>query len=391
MSDMTYSKSIYNALVILMISCPCALVVSIPLTYFGGIGGASKKGILIKGSSFIDSLNKVKCIVFDKTGTLTKGVFKLTKIAPFNSLSEEELLSTAVEIEKQSNHPIALAVASIVPIDTSCSRHCEDPSCLTPEAIHSPYSQNSTLHSPPSTLKDFQELPGQGLSATLNEKPILAGNAKLMTSHQINFTEAQETGTIVYVAIDSVYAGYLVISDELKDDTTQAIANLKNLHINSLHLLTGDNENIAKDMANKLGLSYHANLLPEEKVRELESIIAQNKKDEKTIFVGDGINDAPVLALADIGISMGNLGSDAAIETADVIIMNDSLNKIPELLNISKRTRNIIIQNVCFALGIKLMFVILGFFGVATMWEAVFADVGVTLIAVFNAGRIMRT
>ena len=367
MSDATFSDWVYRALVILVISCPCALVVSIPLTYFGGIGGASRRGILIKGSSYIDAVNKVKTVVFDKTGTLTKGVFKLTKIVPFNSFTENELLKVAAEVEAHSNHPIAVSVL---------------------------LAYNETTHF---EVNNYQEIAGQGISADIKEqeagnyKKVLVGNARLMKENNITFEESDQVGTVIYVAVDKVFAGYLIISDELKDDSMASINQLKNMGINSLHMLTGDNHYIASDIAKKLGIeSYHADLLPEDKVAKLEQLLSESKRNEKLMFVGDGINDAPVLALADVGMSMGNLGSDAAIETADIVIMNDSLSKIPELIQISKKTRSIIWQNISFALGVKLLFVVLGVLGVAEMWEAVFADVGVALLAVMNAGRILR-
>lgn len=358
----SFSDWIYRALVILVISCPCALVVSIPLTYFGGIGRASKRGILIKGSSFLDSLNNVKTVVFDKTGTLSKGIFKVTKIKVFNSYTEEELLKYTAEAEIHSNHPIALSIIEA-------------------------YGKTINTHN----IKNYSEIGGHGVSAEINNKQILAGNARLMEEFNISFTECQDAGTIVYVAVDKMFAGFIIINDELKEDSEQAIKNLKKQGINNLFMLTGDNQKIAEDIAMKLNLNeFYANLLPEDKVEKLEEFISRKNKNEKLIFVGDGINDAPVLALSDIGISMGNIGSDAAIETADVIIMNDSLTKIPEVISIAQKTRKIIIQNIVFALGVKILFVFLGFLGIASMWEAVFADVGVTLIAVFNASRILN-
>jgi len=383
--DATFSDWIYRALVILVISCPCALVVSIPLTYFGGIGGASRRGILIKGSSYIDAVNKVSKIVFDKTGTLTKGVFKLTEIKSYNQFSRDEILKIAAIIEVNSNHPIALSI-----LQAYNEQHPTNCSCNSCNVKYE--------------IKDYHEIAGQGLTAgvaqgtssgvaqgeknkTLN---ILVGNARLMKANDIVFEPTDQVGTVVYIAVDGVFAGYLIISDELKDDSFQAIKKLKKMGIKYMSMLSGDNSQIAEDISKNLGLdSYYADLLPEDKVTKLESLLSKNK-NEKLIYVGDGINDAPVLALADIGISMGSLGSDAAIETADVVIMNDSLTKIPELIQISKKTRSIIWQNIIFSLSIKLLFVVLGIFGVAEMWEAVFADVGVALLAVLNAGRILR-
>ena len=380
MSEATFADWVYRALVILVISCPCALVVSIPLTYFGGIGGASRKGILIKGSSYIDAVNKVTSIVFDKTGTLTKGVFKLTQMVAFNSFSEDKLLEIAATVEAHSNHPIAVSVLQA-------------------------WKETERSRSGKYEVIEYKEIAGRGIVAraksgelgagrknleprTLN---LLVGNARLMKENDISFEQCDRAGTVVYVAVDGVFAGYMIISDELKDDSYYAIKTLRKMGIETLSMLSGDNEQIAGEISSKLGLDvFHAELLPEDKVTKLEEILSKNKKNEKLIFVGDGINDAPVLALADIGISMGSLGSDAAIETADVVIMNDSLAKIPELIQISKKTRSIIWQNICFALGVKLLFVCLGVFGVAEMWEAVFADVGVALLAVMNAGRLIN-
>ena len=363
-NDATFSQWIYRALVILVISCPCALVVSIPLTYFGGIGGASRRGILIKGSSYLDALNKVKTVVFDKTGTLTKGNFELIKINEDKNFDSKNynnatLLQIVAEAEASSNHPIASSILRA-------------------------YDQEVDF----TIIKDYYEIAGKGISANIRGLNVLAGNSNLMKSYNIDFHAIDEVGTIVYVAINNLYVGYLIISDELKPDTSSAIQMLRNLGIKSIQMLTGDNTKIAENIAQTIGLdSFYAELLPEEKVNMLQNISSNNSKNDKVIYVGDGINDAPVLALADVGISMGKLGTDAAIETSDVVIMNDSLTKIPSLLKISKKTRNIIIQNICFALTVKLLFLILGFFGIATMWEAVFADVGVTVIAVFNATR----
>ncbi|MCL2062926.1 MAG: heavy metal translocating P-type ATPase [Candidatus Cloacimonetes bacterium] len=379
MNDQLFSDWIYRALVILVISCPCALVVSIPLTYFGGIGAASRKGILIKGSSFIDSLNRVRTIVFDKTGTLTKGVFQVTKIKNYLSgksntsslpFTDNDLLQITAEAEAHSNHPIALSILKA-------------------------YSDIIDKKNEPidySVIKDYQELAGKGISVNIREKKVLVGNAKLMSENNIDFVISEDIGTIVYTAIDGVFAGHIVISDELKEDSTIAIKRLRDMGIHSIQMLTGDNLMIAEDLSKKLSLdSFYSELLPEDKVEKLEQIIETKNKKEKLVYVGDGINDAPVIALADVGISMGSLGSDAAIETADVVIMNDSLNKIPDLLRISKKTRNIIIQNVTFALSVKILFLILGISDHASIWEAVFADVGVALIAVLNAMRIMKT
>ncbi|MDD4155152.1 MAG: heavy metal translocating P-type ATPase [Candidatus Cloacimonetes bacterium] len=365
-SDQNFSDWLYRALVMLVISCPCALVVSIPLAYFGGIGAASKNGILIKGSCFIDSLNQVRRVVFDKTGTLTKGVFKLTKIESVNDFSKNELLEMVAIADSHSNHPIALSIREAYQKDINMS-----------------------------DIIDYQELSGLGIRAHIkkgdNEYFVLCGNSKLMDKFKIMFNDIDIPDTYIHIAVNDLYAGYIVISDELKSDSIDAVNQLKSIGITEISMLTGDNYNIAKSIADKLKIDkVYADLLPEAKFKILEEIISQSSLDEKLIFVGDGINDAPVLARADIGISMGNIGSDAAIETADIVIMDDSLSKIPKAIKVASTTKNIIIQNIVLALGLKLLFIILGFMGIATMWEAVFGDVGVTLIAVFNAGRMLK-
>jgi Cd2+/Zn2+-exporting ATPase len=356
----TYSEWVYRALVLLVISCPCALVVSIPLTYFSAIGKASKRGILIKGSTYLDTLLKVKSIVFDKTGTLTKGVFKLTSVVPVSDISESDLLEMTAAVETFSHHPIAVSLQNAV-VDRPKHRF---------------------------TIADYTELSGRGITATIDGKCIYAGNSRLMREKNITFNEIDVIGTIIYVALDDRFVGYLVISDELKDDTESTMIALRKQGIENLQMLTGDNTAIAKQYADKLGLdSFHGDLMPGDKLTIFEELKQTNSP---LIFVGDGTNDAPVLTLADIGISMGDIGTDIAIETADVVIMNDSLSKISELMQISRKTRTIIIQNIAFALGVKVVFVILGIAGVASLWEAVFADVGVTILAVFNASRIAR-
>jgi len=364
----SYTDWVYRALVCLVISCPCALVVSIPLTYFGAIGGAAKKGILVKGSVYLDSLNSVTQIVFDKTGTLTKGVFKLTKSVSLCETPAEELLQLVAQVEAFSNHPIANVFVGYDQIPTVDCR-----------GVDRPASDNIT---------NFTEIAGHGISAQVQGNQILIGNAKLLAERVPGFTEADEVGTIVYLAIDLKYAGYFVISDEIKEGMTDTLQTLRGMGIHKMSMLTGDSRSIAQNIAKQLGLtSFHAELLPEGKVDILTNMIASKPPADKVMFVGDGINDAPVLAMADIGITMGGIGTDAAIETADVVIMNDNLAKIPQMIKIAKKTRSIIYQNITFALGIKLLFVVLSLFGLATMWEAVFADVGVTLLAVVNARR----
>lgn len=358
----TFSEWIYRALVFLVISCPCALVVSIPLGFFGGIGGASKSGILVKGSNYLEALNDVKYIVFDKTGTLTKGVFKVTKMEPSEGITAEELLEYAAFAEVYSNHPIA-------------------------QSIRNAYGESIDENA----IEDYSEISGHGTVVKVQGKEIFAGNAKLMRKENITFKQPNTVGTLVHVAVDGKYAGYIVISDEVKEDSKQAIQKLKELGIKKTVMLTGDAKSVGEVVGKELGLDeVHAELLPHQKVEEIEKIDAAKRGKEKIAFVGDGINDTPVLARADVGIAMGGLGSDAAIEAADIVIMTDEPSKIATAVKIAKRTRSIVWQNIIFALGVKGLVLLLGAFGIATMWEAVFSDVGVTLLAVLNAMRVLR-
>jgi Cd2+/Zn2+-exporting ATPase len=355
-----YSDWIYRALVVLVISCPCALVISIPLGYFGGIGNASRKGILVKGSNFLDALTQVKTVVFDKTGTLTKGEFKVTEIVTSNGFSKEEILEYAAYAETSSNHPVAKSITNAFGNNTDNKR-----------------------------IKQVEEISGHGIKAVIDGKIVLAGNDKLLHKENIDHPVCNVEGTVVHVAINSIYAGYIIISDTLKDDAIEAIENLKARNIKTV-MLTGDNKFAALAFAKKLQIdTYFSELLPEDKVKHIENLIAENKGG-KVAFVGDGINDAPVLARADVGIAMGALGSDAAIETADIVLMTDSPAKVAIAIDVARRTRNIVWQNIFFAMGIKLFFIVLGVLGIATMWEAVFGDMGVALIAVFNALRILK-
>ena len=356
-----FNDWIYRGLVFLVISCPCALVLSIPLSFFSGIGFASKNGILIKGSNYLEALKDVDTVVFDKTGTLTKGVFNVTKIEA-NGIDKDKLLEYAAVAEVNSNHPIAKSIISY-------------------------YNKIIDLNK----IKSYEEIAAHGIKVIYNNEQILAGNEKLMKSENILYSKAKEVGTVVYIAVDQVYRGYIVISDEIKDDSIDAIKKLKNIGIKDVVMLTGDNEKVANNIANKLGVDkVYSNLLPNEKVEKLEEIYNGKLEKEKVIFVGDGINDAPVLARADIGIAMGGLGSDAAIEAADVVLMTDEPSKISTAIDIAKRTNKIVWQNIIFALGVKIIVLVLGAGGVATMWEAIFADVGVALVAVLNAMRAMR-
>ena len=356
----SFSIWIYRALVLLVISCPCALVVSIPLGYFGGIGGASRRGILIKGSNFLDVLTQVKTVVFDKTGTLTKGVFRITQIAPQKGFSKAELLRLAAVVESQSNHPIALSIL---------------------EAYHGEITP----------VSDYQEISGCGVRAKVNNQVILAGNDALLHANAIEHDLCKVDGTVVHLAIDNLYAGYIVITDEIKEDATQAIRDLKALGIERTIMLTGDNQLTSKSVVQQLGLDdYRAELLPEDKMSTIEKLIEQSKKNGKIAFVGDGINDAPAIARADVGIAMGGVGSDAAIDTADVVIMTDALSKVAEAIAVGRKTRRIVWENIGLAFAVKGVFVVLGLVGIATMWGAVFADMGVALVAVLNATRALK-
>jgi len=347
--------------VILVISCPCGLVISIPLGYFGGVGGAAKRGILIKGSTFLDTLSSVKTVVFDKTGTLTKGAFTVSVVEPANGFSKDELLSFATYIESQSNHPIA-------------------------QSIKDAYKGELDL----AKVTNYEEIAGHGIRAMVEDKLVIAGNDRLLHRENISHDTCKVSGTVVHVAVDRKYAGYITIADQVKDDAAQAIQTLDQMGIKTI-MLTGDNKGVAADVAGRLGLSsYVAELLPEGKVEVIESILKGSNKKDKVAFVGDGINDAPVLARSDVGIAMGGMGSDAAIETADVVIMNDSPAKVAEAIQVGKKTLQIVWQNILMALIVKGIFLLLGAFGVASMWEAVFADVGVALAAIANATRVLK-
>jgi len=353
---------IYRALVFLVISCPCALVLSVPMGFFAGIGAAAKNGILVKGGNFLEAFNKLETVVFDKTGTLTKGVFKVTSIQPSNGFTESELLELTANAEVFSNHPIALSVM-----------------------------QEYGKQAEKSNLSEYTEYSGYGVSVVKDGKTILAGNQKLMEKMGIKFTETQNSGTKVYVAYNGTFAGIIIISDEVKPDSRSAISALKDRGVRKTVMLTGDNPNIAQNAASELGIDeYYGGLLPHEKVEILEKLIANKTPKSKLAFTGDGINDAPVLSIADIGVAMGALGSDAAIEAADVVLMTDEPSKLAQAVDISRFTCKIVTQNIIFSLGVKIVFLGLGALGVAAMWEAVFADVGVCLLAILNCMRILR-
>ncbi len=356
----TSAQWVYRALVLLVISCPCGLVISIPLGYFGGVGGAAKRGILVKGSTFLDTLTAVETVVFDKTGTLTQGVFQVNQIVPKNGFSKTDLLTIAAKLESQSNHPIAKSIVSAFgDVDTS-------------------------------DITDYQEIPGHGVRGKIGNQIAIAGNDRLLHRENIAHDVCSAEGTVVHVAVDGVYAGRIIIADRLKDDAVEAIHKLKQIGVKQIVMLTGDNMAIAQNIAQQLHIDYYfAELLPEEKVEAIEKYLRQSG-NKKVVFVGDGINDAPVIARADVGIAMGALGSDAAIETADVVLMTDGLSKVAEAIQVSKKTHKIVWQNIILAMIIKGLFIVLGIFGVATLWEAVFADVGVALLAILNAGRVLR-
>ena len=357
----TFSDWIYRALAFLVVSCPCALVISIPLSFFGGIGGASKKGVLVKGSNYLEALAETEIVVFDKTGTLTKGVFNVQEIHP-EGVSKEELLELTAHAESYSNHPISLSLKRAYSKEIDNGR-----------------------------ISDVEEISGHGVIATVDGKKVMAGNIKLMKMMDIPYFKGELIGTIVHVAVNNKYIGYIVIADEVKEDSAQAIKELKAANIKQTVMLTGDNKSIGSKVAKELGLDkVYAELLPADKVEKLEELFSQKSKKGKLAFVGDGINDAPVLARADIGIAMGGLGSDAAIEAADVVIMTDEPSKIATAMKISKKTLKIAHQNIVFAIGIKIIVLILSAFGIATMWAAIFADVGVTIIAVLNAFRALN-
>lgn len=357
----TFSDWIYRALAFLVVSCPCALVISIPLSFFGGIGGASKEGILVKGSNYLEDLSQTEIAVFDKTGTLTKGVFNVQEIHP-QGVSKEELLELTAYAESYSNHPISLSLKEAYGKDIDHQR-----------------------------ISDVEELSGHGVTATVDGQKVIAGNIKLMKMMDIPYFEGELIGTVVHVAVDNKYIGYIVIADELKPDAKQAIRELKDADIKQLVMLTGDNQSVGTKVAKELGLDQvYSELLPADKVEKLEELITQKSQNGKLAFVGDGINDAPVLARADIGIAMGGLGSDAAIEAADIVIMTDEPSKIATAINISKKTLKIANQNIVVAIGIKILVLILSALGITTMWSAIFADVGVTILAVLNAFRALN-
>ena len=357
--DANFTDWIYRALSFLVVSCPCALVISIPLSFFGGIGGAAKAGILIKGSNYLEALSKTETIVFDKTGTLTKGIFEVQEIKPIG-ITKEELLKLVAYAENYSNHPISVSIKN---------------------AYKGEIDKNVDIK--------IEEIAGQGIYAKIEEKEVLVGNEKLMKENNIDFIKCEKIGTILYIAINKKYSGYIVISDAVKEDAINTIKELRKGFIKETVMLTGDRKEVGESVAKELGINkVYTELLPDGKVEKIEELL--KNKTGKVAFVGDGINDAPVLALADIGIAMGGLGSDAAIEAADVVLMTDEPSKIVKAMQISKKTMKIVKQNIVFAISIKILVLILSAMGISTMWEAVFADVGVSVLAILNALRALR-
>lgn len=359
--EATFSQWIYKALSFLVVSCPCALVISIPLSFFGGIGGASKMGILIKGSNYLEQLAKTEIIVFDKTGTLTEGVFDIQKIEAIG-IAKEELLEIIAYAENYSNHPISESVK---------------------KAYNKKIDENK--------IKNYKELAGRGIIATIGEHEVIVGNEKLMKEKKINFEKNNLVGTVLYVAIEEKYVGYIQIADRTKSDAIDTIKNLKKNNIKQVVMLTGDKKDVGESVAKELNLDKaYTELLPDGKVEKVESLLKEKSQEGKLAFVGDGINDAPVLAASDIGIAMGRLGSDSAIEAADIVLMTDEPSKIVDAINLSKKTMNIVKENIVFAISTKILILILSVLGLSTMWWAVFADVGVTIIATINALRVLK-
>ncbi|MCI7241393.1 MAG: cadmium-translocating P-type ATPase [Bacilli bacterium] len=359
--NQSFSIWIYRALSFLVVSCPCALVVSIPLSFFAGLGSSSQIGVLVKGSNYLEALSNVNVIVCDKTGTLTEGVFEVQEISPVD-ISKDELLMYATYAESFSNHPISLSLKN---------------------------SYDKKINT--KKITDTKEISGKGVYAKIEGKDILVGNEKLMNEYKIKFKKSNFIGTIIYVAIDNKYAGYIGISDKIKDDSYKAIKLFKINNINKIIMLTGDKDEISKNVYNELKLDgYYSELLPQDKVKIVEDLTKEKSNEDKLLFIGDGINDAPVLALSDIGVAMGGIGSDAAIEAADVVIMTDEISKIADAIDISKKTMKIVKENILFAISVKIIVLILSMLGIVTMWSAVFSDVGVSVLAILNALRILK-
>ena len=359
--NVAFSDWLYRALSFLVVSCPCALVISIPLSFFGGIGGASKLGILIKGSNYLEAVSKTEIAVFDKTGTLTEGVFEVQKIDAIN-IDENELLEIVSHAENFSSHPIAKSIKN------SYKKQIDE-----------------------KRVEDVKELSGNGIMATVDGKKVLVGNENLMTQNNIEYKKCDETGTVLYVAIDNKYVGFILIADKIKDDSYKMINLLKTKGIKNIIMLTGDKKDVGESVSRKLGIDkVYSELLPHQKVNKMEELLKNKTENGKLIFVGDGINDSPVLAMSDIGIAMGALGSDSAIEAADIVIMTDEISKLSDLIDLSKKTMRIVRENIIFAICIKVIVLVLCAVGLSNMWEAVFADVGVSIIAIINALRMLN-
>ena len=359
--DTNFKTWIYRALSFLVVSCPCALVISIPLSFFGGIGASSKIGVLVKGSNYLEALANTEIVICDKTGTLTEGIFKVQKVNT-TDYSKEDLLKYTSYAENYSNHPIALSIKEAYGKDI-----------------------NEKL------VTKTKELKGKGVIAKVESKEVLVGNEKLMEEYNIDYKKSNDVGTVIYIAIDKKYAGSIIISDKIKDDAYKAVKEFRKNNVKKIVMLTGDREEISKNVSKELKLDkYYAELLPQDKVKKVESLMQEKSIDGKLVFIGDGINDAPVLALSDIGVAMGGLGSDAAIEAADIVIMTDEPSKLASAIKISKKTMQIVKENIVFAITVKILVLLLSAIGIATMWAAVFADVGVSVIAIINALRILR-
>ncbi|MHA1596580.1 MAG: heavy metal translocating P-type ATPase [Candidatus Asgardarchaeia archaeon] len=352
---------VYRGLVLLVISCPCALVLSIPLTYFGALGRSAREGILVKGSNFLDSLSRLSVIALDKTGTITEGRFKVVEVVPKNGFSEGDVLRYAAIAESQSNHPLAKAI------------------------------RNAYLVSSEDVVEDYQEVPGHGVFARIGGDFVMVGNDRMLHSQNVPHDLCEVEGTVAHVVVNGRYAGYIVVSDEIREGVVEALRDVKSLGVKKVVMLTGDNKYMAERIAKRLGIDdYYADLLPEDKVRVVEELMEFEEGGKVVAFVGDGVNDAPVIARADVGIAMGALGSDAAIETADVVIADDKLTKVPKAIRIARKTKRILWENISLTLGVKILFIILGIFGLTKMWGAVFADVGIALITVVNSMRILK-
>ena len=388
-----FTNWLYRALTFLVVSCPCALVISIPLGFFGGIGGASKKGILVKGSNYLEALANTETVIFDKTGTLTEGIFEVQKIETIKTLKQSNKIEKDKKFEKNNKTEndkdfYEIEKQELLKLVANCEKDSNHPLAMS---VKKAYAEQNNQKMDGNKIKNINELAGKGISAIIDEKEILVGNEKLMKENSINYIESNDVGTVLYISINKKFAGYIVISDKIKHDSKTAISDLYKNGVNKTIMLTGDKKEVAENVSNQLGItSVFSELLPDGKVEKVEEIIKNKSPKSKVVFVGDGINDAPVLALSDIGIAMGGLGSDAAIEAADVVIMTDEPSKVSQSIDIAKKTMKIVKENIIFAIAIKIIVLILGACGGATMWEAVFADVGVSILAIINSLRMLK-